>query len=128
MIENINSLKLRQLQPAEVPSHQREIHPKENGSFKELLQTKIEEKNSLQFSKHSKERIAQRGIEMTHELMAQLNSAAETARTKGAKDVVMIGSQAAFIVNIPNNIVVTAMNGNEMKNNIFTNIDSAVML
>ncbi|MCI8342638.1 MAG: flagellar biosynthesis protein [Firmicutes bacterium] len=129
MIEDINNLKLRQIQPGEVLSRPREVPKQENGgSFKELLQTKIEEKSALQFSKHSRERIAQRGIEVTNELMSQLNSAAETARTKGAKDVVMIGSQAAFIVNIPNNIVVTAMNGNEMKNNIFTNIDSAVML
>ena len=65
---------------------------------------------------------------MTDTLIDKLNTAADNARDKGAKDVVMRGSDAAFIVNIPNNIVVTAMNGNEMKNSIFTNIDSAVLL
>ena len=65
---------------------------------------------------------------MTDSLIEQLNTSADSARLKGAKDVVMIGREAAFIVNIPNNVVVTAMNGNEMKNNIFTNIDSAVLL
>ena len=40
----------------------------------------------------------------------------------------MIGHDAAFIVNVTNNMVVTAMNGEEMKDNIFTNIDSAVIL
>lgn len=65
---------------------------------------------------------------MTDTLIDKLNTAADNARVKGAKDVVMIGSDAAFIVNIPNNVVITAMNGNEMKNNIFTNIDSAVLL
>lgn len=82
----------------------------------------------MQFSKHSKERIQQRGINVTDSLIEQLNTAADSARLKGAKDVVMIGRDAAFIVNIPNNVVVTAINGNEMKNNIFTNIDSAVLL
>lgn len=65
---------------------------------------------------------------MTDTLIDKLNTAADNARDKGAKDVVMIGSDAAFVVNIPNNIVITAMNGNEMKNSIFTNIDSAVLL
>ena len=62
------------------------------------------------------------------ELMADMNAAAGKARMKGAKDVVMIGKDAAFIVNVPNNMVVTAMSSEEMKENIFTNIDSAVLL
>ena len=130
MIENINNLKLRQLQPNEVAAaKKRQDAGVQNGeSFKAILENRLNEEKTLQFSKHSKERISQRGIEVTDELMSRLNSAAESARTKGAKDVVMIGREAAFIVNIPNNIVVTAMNENEMKNNIFTNIDSAVML
>ena len=60
--------------------------------------------------------------------MADLNAAAGKARLRGARDVVMIGHDAAFIVNVTNNMVVTAMNGEEMKDNIFTNIDSAVIL
>ena len=48
--------------------------------------------------------------------------------SKGARDVVIIGKDGAFIVNVPHNLVVTTMNGTEMKDNIFTNIDSAVLL
>ena len=43
-------------------------------------------------------------------------------------NVVIIGKDGAFIVNVPHNLIVTTMNGNEMKENIFTNIDSAVLL
>ncbi|MEG3029949.1 MAG: flagellar biosynthesis protein, partial [Oscillospiraceae bacterium] len=52
------------------------------------------------------------------------------ARAKGAKDIVVINNSQnnAFIVNVPNNVVVTTMAGSEMKNNIFTNIDSAVLI
>lgn len=52
----------------------------------------------------------------------------DKARAKGAKDVVIISSQGAFIVNVPNNTVITSMSGSEMRDNIFTNIDSAVLV
>lgn len=98
------------------------------GGFDAVLQQELHKADELQFSKHSRERIQQRGISLTEELMADMNAAAGKARLKGAKDVVMIGKDAAFIVNVPNNMVVTAMSGEEMKENIFTNIDSAVLL
>lgn len=98
------------------------------GGFDAVLQQELQKADELQFSKHSQERIRQRGISLTEELMADMNAAAGKARMKGAKDVVMIGKEAAFIVNVPNNMVVTAMSGDEMKENIFTNIDSAVLL
>ncbi len=96
--------------------------------FEQLLQETIQQKQEVQFSKHAKERIDQRGIEVTTTLMNDLNNAVEKAKQKGAKDVVIIGPKEVFIVNIPNNIVVTTLSGAEMKNNIFTKIDSAVIL
>lgn len=84
--------------------------------------------SGIQFSKHAVERINQRGVEMSNDLMNGLNQAVERARAKGAKDVVVISSQSAFIVNVPNNTVITTMTGQEMKENIFTNIDGAVIL
>ena len=65
---------------------------------------------------------------MTSTLMNDLNNAVAKAKQKGAKDVVVIGPKEVFIVNVPNNIVVTTLSGAEMKNNIFTKIDSAVIL
>ena len=65
---------------------------------------------------------------MTDSLLTDLNQAVAKAQEKGAKDVVVIGKSGAFIVNVPNNIVVTTMSGAEMKENIFTNIDSAVLI
>lgn len=100
--------------------------------FQALLHDKISQKAAenrpLQFSRHAAQRVEQRGIQLTQGLMDSLSHAVEKARTKGAKDVVIIGNDNAFIVNVPNNVVVTTMTGNEMKENIFTNIDSAVIL
>ena len=96
--------------------------------FGDILQPKIGERQNVQFSKHAVQRVQERGIEMTDNLLNGLNHAIEKAREKGAKDVVVIGEKGAFIVNVPNNVVVTTMSGAEMKENIFTNIDSAVLM
>ena len=57
-----------------------------------------------------------------------LEHAVDEARKKGAKDLAVIGSQAVFVVNVPNNVVVTVMSREDMKDRIFTNIDSAVLI
>lgn len=88
----------------------------------------VDKNQGLQFSKHAQERVMQRGIDVTPELMEELNDAVKKADAKGAKDVVIFDSINAFIVNVPNKTVVTTMTGSEMRNNVFTNIDSAVIL
>ncbi|MBE7719520.1 TIGR02530 family flagellar biosynthesis protein [Lacrimispora indolis] len=97
-------------------------------SFGDVLKSRIGSKDELQFSRHAAERVNQRGIEMSEPFLNDLQSAVEKARSKGAKDVVIISEKGAFIVNVPNNTVVTTMSGSEMKENIFTNIDSAILL
>lgn len=116
--ENVNQLKLRNAVAISKPS----------SSFSNEFQKRIGAKEGLQFSRHATERVNQRGIEMSESFLDNLQSAVEKARIKGAKDVVVISDKGAFIVNVPNNTVVTTMSGNEMKENIFTNIDSAVLL
>ena len=83
--------------------------------FKSILNEHIHKNNGLQISKHAKERMIQRNIEISDELINSLNNAAEIARLKGAKDIVMIGEDAAFVVNIPNEIIVTAVSTAELK-------------
>lgn len=108
---------------------QHEIHQKRNQGtgFSTLFREEIS-RTGVQFSKHAASRMEQRGVELTPDLADGLNAAVEKARNKGAKDVVVIGPKSAFIVNVTNNTVITTMNAQEMKSNIFTNIDSAVIL
>ena len=99
----------------------------------QLDKNKAAQSNSLQssplhFSKHAQERIGQRGIEISEKLMDNLEQAVSKARDKGARDIVVIDVSGAFVVNVPNNTVITTMTGSEMKDNIFTNIDSAVLI
>ena len=98
-----------------------------SASYAESLQKEYE-KGGVQFSKHAMQRMQTRGVEMTPGLLSNLNQAVDKARMKGSKDVAVISDKSVFIVNVPNNTVITTMNGLEMKENIFTNIDSAVLI
>ena len=82
----------------------------------------------LKFSKHAANRLNDRNIELTSEQMDRLNQGTVQAREKGIKDSLILIDQLAFIVNVPNHTVVTAMDQTETKNNIFTNIDGAVIV
>lgn len=102
--------------------------------FESLLREKLTEdkpivKNEgLKFSKHAQKRVEQRGIELTENLMQSLNEAVDKARQKGVNDMVVIGEKGAFVVNVANNVVVTTMTQSEMKENVFTNIDGAMLI
>ena len=95
--------------------------------FKQVLEHSLK-RTELRFSRHASERMTQRGILMSTTMLEQLQSAVETAREKGARDVAVIGEKGIFIVNVPNNVVVTSMTNQELKDNIITNIDSAVLM
>ncbi len=99
----------------------------QGGSFAEAMLERIQN-DGVRFSKHAAQRMQTRGVEMTQGLYDSLNQAVSKARSKGSRDVAVISSQSAFIVNVPNNTVITTMNGAELKDNIFTNIDSAVLI
>lgn len=114
-------------QPAGIEQHK--LHSgsgRGNIAFGEMLQEKV--KDNLNFSKHAAKRMDERGIAVDNQLMNDLEHAVEGARKKGARDVAVIGSQGVFIVNVPNNVVVTTMSPEDMKEKIFTNIDSAVLM
>ena len=98
-------------------------------SFQEQL-TKLqnEVKEDLSFSKHAVKRLEERNIEMNDGLMDDLRNAVLEAKKKGARDVAVIGHQGIFIVNVPNNVVVTTMAEDDMRNKTLTNIDSAVFM
>lgn len=94
--------------------------------FAAMLRQKAQ--GSLSYSKHAAMRMKERGITVDNSLEQELTLAVEGARKKGAKDVAVIGSRDVFIVNVPNNVVVTIVSREDMKDKIFTNIDSAVLL
>ena len=95
-------------------------------SFQEILQSKSNEQ--LKFSKHATVRLADRGIELTDAQLERLNDGAQKAGQKGIRDSLVIVADLAFIVNVPNKTVVTAMDSRETEENVFTNISGAVIM
>ncbi|MCR8642187.1 flagellar biosynthesis protein [Paenibacillus sp. N1-5-1-14] len=88
----------------------------------------ILDKQFVRFSHHAEMRLQQRGIELKPEQLMKLETAIDKAAAKGAKDTLMVLGGTALIVNVPNRTVVTAMDGLSMKDNVFTQIDSAVVI
>ena len=83
---------------------------------------------SVAFSKHAMARAEERGIEVTDTLMGQLADSVERASAKGATNILAFDATRAFIINVPHGRVITTMSQEEMQENIFTNIDGAVLL
>ncbi|MDF9841379.1 MULTISPECIES: TIGR02530 family flagellar biosynthesis protein [unclassified Paenibacillus] len=92
-------------------------------SFESVLQ-----KNMLKFSNHAAKRLEQRGIELGSRQLDQISNAVEKAAAKGSKESLILLKDMALIVSVPNRTVVTAMDGSSMKDNVFTQIDSAVII
>ncbi len=97
--------------------------------FQSVLQKELQKSTQgLNFSKHALQRMSERQIEIEPQMLEQMTNAVEHAEEKGIKDALILGSQAAFIVNVPSKTIITTMNNQEMKNNIITNIDGTVLL
>ena len=84
--------------------------------------------SGVKFSKHADMRLKQRDITLTDEQLSRLNVGTQKAGLKGIKESLVIMDDLAFIVNTQNNTVVTAMDKNNNEENIFTNIDGAVII
>ena len=96
-------------------------------SFEELLKQKIDSASELKFSKHATQRLDDRNITLTEEQSLRLEEGVQKAQEKGINDSLILVDQLAFIVNVPNQTVVTAMDHTESEENVFTNIDGAVI-
>ncbi len=97
-----------------------------DNSFQKILQQKATE--GLKFSKHAGERLEERNITLSNEQMKRLEEATVRADEKGIKESLMLMDNMAFIVNVKNSTVITAMDQTDNKDNIFTNIDGAVIV
>ena len=100
-------------------------------SFNDILKAKsleTAEPKELRSSKHAANRLIDRNISLSDEQRQRLNEATVKAGEKGIKESLVLMDQLAFVVNIPNNTVITALDKSETDLNVFTNIDGAVII
>lgn len=99
-------------------------------SFEEILKQKqdVTGSSELKFSKHASMRLNDRHINLSEEQNERLENGVLKASEKGINESLVILDSLAFIVNVPNRTVVTAIDQSESNDNIFTNIDGAVIV
>ena len=96
-------------------------------TFSEVLKEQLERKVGIKFSAHAVERLRERGITLKEYEIDRLSDAFAKAEEKGVSDLLVLLDNMAFIVSIKNNTVVTVMSDENIRENVFTNIDSAVI-
>ncbi|WOC31268.1 MULTISPECIES: TIGR02530 family flagellar biosynthesis protein [Caproicibacterium] len=95
--------------------------------FSQALQ-KSEDTGGVAFSKHAAARMQQRSICLNADGLERLNRGVELARQKGLDDTLILMDKEAFVVSAQNKTVITAVDGNELTGNVFTNIDGTVVI
>lgn len=99
-------------------------NPKE--SFKAILDKEIQSKDTFKISNHAAERI--KDINLDDSDMKKINEGINIAEEKGSKNSVLLYKDVALVASIENRTIITAVQKERSKENIFTNIDSVVIL
>ena len=109
--------------------------PTAGPTFGDVLQSQVSNtltasaaRAGIKFSGHAQTRLASRQIILSDSDVARLGQAMTKAATKGAKDSLVLMDKTAFVVSVANRTVITAVASDTLKDNIFTNIDSAMIL
>lgn len=101
---------------------------KSNATFEKILDDNLNKDSGFNISKHAAERIKSRNIELNEADMKKINQGINDANEKGAKDCLILYKDVALIASIKNRTIITAVDKSSRKENVFTNIDSVVLL
>lgn len=101
--------------------------PPHKPSFESIL-GKIQSQEDVKFSKHAVKRLQDRNVELTEKDLDRLNNGVGKARNKGVKEALIMMDNKVFVASIKNNTIITAAVDDQLKENVFTNIDGAVIV
>lgn len=101
--------------------------PASGPSFADVLAQSAGATEPLRFSRHALERLQRRGIDVGSPTLQRLAGEVARAAGKGSRDSVVFVDGTAFVVSVKNNTVITAVGSEHMREQVFTNIDSAVI-
>lgn len=138
-VNNLNFQRIEGLSPGVQVKTPSATKPGEGELFKQALEKASSQKKpilqgsqglplALKFSNHAVERMKARGIQYSPEEMGKISSAIDKARQKGAKETLVLSDNSAMIVSVDNQTVVTVMDKQALKENVFTKIDSTVII
>lgn len=124
-IDRISNARIADLvgaQPVSAPSPAGRSVPASPGDFAGILQDR------LKVSGHAQTRLQSRGIELGEAEWKRVMSGVEKAAAKGAKESLVMMDDVALVVSVKNRTLITAVDSKDAKENVFTNIDSAVIV
>lgn len=101
---------------------------KNSQRFHDIYQQEINQEKTIKISAHAKQRLTQRNIELSEKDLDALNRGMSQAEKKGSRESLLLYKDLAFIASVRNRTLITAVQQNETKENVFTNIDSAVII
>ncbi len=107
------------------------VHPsvqRRQGDGEAFQATLREAQSGVRFSAHAQARLQSRNIALDAEAMRRVESAVDKAAQKGSRESLLLMDDVALIVSVRNRTVITAIDKENLKENVFTNIDSAVVL
>ncbi|MCF7802845.1 MAG: hypothetical protein K9N46_07185 [Candidatus Marinimicrobia bacterium] len=117
------------IQRPDLPGTAQPTKTSDGKSFQELLNERIAgQEETVKFSSHAQQRIQQRKIPFGPDDLNLLSDAITKAAEKGSKESLVLMDSKAFVVSVPNRTVITAVDRAQMQDNVFTNIDSTVLL
>lgn len=93
--------------------------------FEDILKGELER---LRFSNHALKRLEEREIELSDDDLKLLSDAVSRAEQKNAREVLVLLRDIAFVVSVKNRTVITVVDGENMREHVFTNIDGAVII
>ncbi len=102
--------------------------PSGGTSFETVFQDQLKDATDLRFSAHALKRMESRQITFNSQELEQLKDAVNRADAKGAKESLILMDKLALVVSVKNRTVITAVDDSSLKDNVFTNIDSAIIL
>ena len=97
-------------------------------NFGTVLKEKLQAQTGVKFSKHAELRLQARNINLNSNQMERIRGGVNKAEDKGIKDSLVLVDNIALVVNVKSKTVVTATKTNELNENVFTNIDGAVIV
>jgi flagellar operon protein len=107
--------------PADPVARPRPVRAPSSGpSFQQVL-------DGVSFSKHATQRVERRQLSVDAPTLERLNAGVDRAAGKGSRDAVVFVDDTAFVVSVANRTVVTAVGRDQLRDHVFTNIDSAVI-
>lgn len=122
---NIKHLENRLINSTKLYRNENTTIRKDFGQVLDRIQKANED---IVFSKHALIRMDNRNIELTNGELERLKSAINKAEDKGVKDALILVGDKAFIASIKNKTIITTLSKDQIKDNVFTNIDGAVIV